>query len=80
VQNLRDLPGSRDEFGRMGAALPSGGSTDVTTPELHACSACAGDYEDPERTAWVADELAEAGDEEDTANAGDADEFPDSGE
>ena len=25
---------------------------------LHACSACAGDYEDPERTAWD-EELAE---------------------
>jgi hypothetical protein len=26
---------------------------------LRACSACAGDYEDPERTAWPADEEAE---------------------
>jgi hypothetical protein len=26
------------------------------TAAMHACSACAGDYEDPERTAWSDDE------------------------
>ena len=43
--------------------LPSG--------NLRACSACAGDYEDPDRTAWPAD------DEESGAGQCDAeDEFP----
>jgi hypothetical protein len=27
--------------------------------ELRACSACAGDYEDPDRTAWTPDDEAE---------------------
>lgn len=27
---------------------------------MRACSACAGDYEDPDRTAWTADAAAEA--------------------
>jgi len=35
-------------------------SSDSRLP-LHACSACAGDYEDPDRTAWTPDE--EEGDE-----------------
>jgi hypothetical protein len=39
---------------------------------MRACSACAGDYEDPDRTAWPAD------DEESSAGQLDAkDEFPD---
>ncbi len=38
-------------------------------PCLRACSACSGDYEDPERTAWreVADE--EGGDQESAGKA-----------
>jgi hypothetical protein len=37
---------------------------------MHACSACAGDYEDPERTAW-SDASEEAGAEETSVdNAG----------
>jgi hypothetical protein len=28
---------------------------------MRACSACGGDYEDPKRTAWTADEAGEAG-------------------
>lgn len=32
-------------------------------PEMRACSACAGDYEDPDWTAWTADP-DEDGDEE----------------
>jgi hypothetical protein len=28
----------------------------IQAKELRACSACAGDYEDPDRTAWPADE------------------------
>lgn len=43
----------------------------VQAGELRACSACAGDYEDPDRTAWPADE--EKSDAEE--NEGD-DEFP----
>jgi len=39
--------------------------------ELRACSACAGDYEDPDRTAWPADEENRDAEE----NEGD-DEFP----
>jgi hypothetical protein len=27
---------------------------------MRACSACAGDYQDPDRTAWTADETDEA--------------------
>jgi hypothetical protein len=27
---------------------------------MRACSACAGDYEDPDRTAWTVDEASEA--------------------
>jgi hypothetical protein len=46
-------------------------------PSVQACSACAGDYEDPERTARGEEE---AGDEHETANGdpgrGRADEFP----
>jgi hypothetical protein len=39
---------------------------DVEIALLRACSACAGDYEDPERTAWaVDDEAGEPRDEED---------------
>jgi hypothetical protein len=43
-------------------------------PALRACSACAGDYEDPERGAWPTDkEIDETrGDAEET----NADEFP----
>lgn len=33
-------------------------------PALRACSACAGDYEDPDRTAWSEEELNRGVDEE----------------
>ncbi len=33
------------------------GEADLLAATLRACSACAGDYEDPERTAWT-EELA----------------------
>jgi hypothetical protein len=42
--------------------------------EMRACSACAGDYEDPERTAWTPDD-AEDG-EHDGAPGVNAEEFP----
>jgi hypothetical protein len=38
---------------------------------MSACSACAGDYEDPDRTAWPTEEKAE------TAEGKAASEFPD---
>jgi hypothetical protein len=41
---------------------------------LHACSACAGDYEDPERTGWPTDE--EANDPREDAEGANVDEFP----
>lgn len=41
---------------------------------LHACSACAGDYEDPERTGWPDDE--EADDLRENAEGTSVDEFP----
>lgn len=31
--------------------------------EVRACSACAGDYEDPDRTVWSPEESSEAGEE-----------------
>jgi len=42
--------------------------------ELRACSACAGDYEDPERTAWTPDEAEE--EECDSVTSVDTKEFP----
>jgi hypothetical protein len=41
---------------------------------LHACSACAGDYEDPDRTAWTANEAD--GDEREDAPEATGEEFP----
>ena len=46
---------------------------------LHACSACSGDYEDPERTAFRHAVAEEADDEESDANVRrsvDREEFP----
>lgn len=47
---------------------------DRETAALRACSACAGDYEDPDRTAWMFDEAdsEECGETLDTG----AEEFP----
>lgn len=46
------------------------GSANPVQAPMRACSACAGDYEDPERTAWR-DASEEAGAEETSAeNAG----------
>ena len=41
---------------------------------LRACSACAGDYEDPDRTAWTPEERGEAEDE--VTSDSTAEEFP----
>jgi len=42
--------------------------------ELRACSACAGEYEDPERTAWTPDDAEE--EECDSVMSVDTEEFP----
>lgn len=46
---------------------------------MNACSACAGDYEDPDRTAWATDEREN--DERETENEdgmqAEGEEFPD---
>lgn len=39
---------------------------------IHACSACPGDYEDPDRTAWRFGDDAEAGERSEGDLAGDA--------
>lgn len=42
--------------------------------ELRACSACAGDYEDPDRTAWTPDDVED--EERDDAPGATTEEFP----
>jgi hypothetical protein len=42
--------------------------------EMRACSACAGDYEDPDRTAWPPDDGTD--DEDELALGADEEEFP----
>ncbi len=61
-------------FGTPGGAGQSLASTErrARPAELCACSACAGDYEDPDRTTWSDDAIE---DEEDEQRAP-ADEFP----
>jgi hypothetical protein len=44
------------------------------TPEMRACSACAGDYEDPDRTAWTPDDPDDGEREEEPRAA--REEFP----
>lgn len=50
----------RETGARKGAVALRGVSGEsrsaVQARELRACSACAGDYEDPDRTAWPTDE------------------------
>jgi hypothetical protein len=41
---------------------------------MHACSACAGNYEDPDRTAWAADDPDDEEAEEETRGA--SEKFP----
>jgi hypothetical protein len=64
---------------KMTTEVPSGlasAAQETATPaeERRACSACAGDYEDPDRTAWGDEEIAV---EEDAAEQREpAEEFP----
>jgi len=46
----------------------------IRANEMRACSACAGDYEDPERTAWTPDDAEDP--EFDGARSATAEEFP----
>jgi hypothetical protein len=46
----------------------------AASAEIRACSACAGDYEDPDRTAWAPDDDEE--DEAVGAPRGTTEEFP----
>jgi len=39
------------------------GDSHASPQPLRACSACAGDYEDPDRTAWTTDPEEDDGDE-----------------
>lgn len=50
------------------------GTGEGAAKEFRACSACAGDYEDPDRTAWTQDD-AEDEDRDDVPSAT-AEEFP----
>lgn len=77
VENLRDPVGATPDS--RGRALPAGfGEPFAAALAWRACSACAGDYEDPDRTAWRPDpddELAIYDAEEDRRE--NDDEFPD---
>jgi hypothetical protein len=44
--------------------------------EMRACSACAGDYEDPDRTVWTTDEQEQEEDEPVSAPRESTEEFP----
>ena len=58
VENFRDLGMDRTADRKPlepGLCIGPGGSAQ----SLRACSACAGDYEDPDRTAWMPDEEEE---------------------
>jgi len=52
--------GRHEAGARKGAGALRGVSSEnrsaLLAEEMRACSACAGDYEDPDRTAWPADE------------------------
>ncbi len=65
---LRFAPGREspaDSVPGMGSGAPA---------EVRACSACAGDYEDPDRTAWTPDESED--DEGTSRPRAAAEEFP----
>ncbi len=50
----RDSADRRDVPGPVCSISGSGGAI-----EIRACSACAGDYEDPDRTVWTPDDAEE---------------------
>ena len=80
VEKCAKLGKAARRAGRSRLSLRAGEGREVSGPELRACSNCAGDYEDPERTAWVAEDSEEAGESEVGADEGGGEEFPDSEE
>jgi hypothetical protein len=75
VENCANLPRTLARAGTAGSgAGRSLASTERTArpAQLRACSACAGDYEDPDRTAWTDD----ASEDEDDERPAPAEEFP----
>jgi hypothetical protein len=56
----------------QGEVYPINGA--AATVEMRACSACGGDYEDPDRTAWTPDDQEE--DEPGNATRVTTEEFP----
>jgi hypothetical protein len=60
----------RHEALSRSCSTPSDGAAN----EMRACSACGGDYEDPERTAWALGDAEE--EEHGSAARGDTEEFP----
>jgi hypothetical protein len=80
VENFSDLRMAR-MTGRESFLSETRGDPGSLQAPLHACSACAGDYEDPDRTAWTPDEeeedlLAEKAQERAQEKAENGDEFP----
>ena len=61
--------GEREEQGQVYSTDDAGGAL-----EMHACSACAGNYEDPDRMAWTPDD--EEDDESAAARREGTEEFP----
>ena len=67
MENVHALSARNSRSGRHPARRFDGEVAHSAYP-LRACSACAGDYEDPDRTAWADDEgiepeAGEAGDD-----------------
>jgi hypothetical protein len=58
VENFSGLGVAR-MAGREPLSCESFGEPGASQAPLRACSACAGDYEDPDRTAWTPDEEQE---------------------
>lgn len=63
VENIHVPSKGRSRAGRHPERL-TGSHIAHSGYSLRACSACAGDYEDPDRTAWTDDEDLERGDSE----------------
>jgi hypothetical protein len=77
VENAAALHGAVDP-GRGALAPAACGNVEIAREGLRACSACDGDYEDPDRTARTPDSEDDEGlaDERALEEAGNEDEFP----
>lgn len=80
-KSVENLARRRRHIMAEGRAVPlvSCGAESISPGRLGACSACAGDYEDPDRTAWTPDLDDEDGaDDTNRASGGidRGDEFP----